>query len=904
MSTTARGAQTVRAYAGPPVLTVVAESRYGAFEEVRERRGTAPWGALGEAFLPGGVAARTRQHDRLLTNDELWTVYKRCPEVRASIDEIVRVVSTWDWCVEPVLDPADPAYEDAMDVARNAQTFLESPNSDGETWQTLQSKLIRDLLIYDAEACEQVLGDDGLEELVAVRGGDVMPVVDVHQHVLGYRQVTAFGVATQAEFTTEEMSYLNLFPNTMRPGGTPIIETLIDEILTMFRGARSIMLAFDADETPPGILVIAGLADRAAKRAVASLKGMAGNDQKLRVLTTDNPTGLKTEWIEFRHTPKDLQYQQIIKEIVRRIWRLFGVKPVAMGDTEATPRATAEVQVDAQDSGLITPILELIQAQINMRTLPLLVGNPDDAAKIQFRFRTEKRLTASETEAMARALAVEFEHGVLTPNEWRREAGRAPYDESGDIPLIRQGASYGRLDALLGDVDDGLPAPDDEDVPGADEPAEDGGDGGDDAGVDPDATNPEGDDVAPGQVGRPTPPIRGLARAPRAMDRRAREVADLVAVRRGRQRVTARRAKLARFGWGSPDVRHATCGHHKCEPTYRSDGADEPGDIPDHWQPSEKFDGIRTLDLPKLARQIAGYKRAVSPLWNRARVSVLSRFSTALRDGRIDETEATRLLSGVHQDLDTLALKWSARTDPHYRAAAKIGRDAASDGARQAVVANWRARGEAYHDQAMRYLNETGGVISDLRSQLAVLAHASSRTPPAFVDTRAMGDDDLASRMLAAVSTVFSRNVSRISNWGGRLVELANEVMFDGYAEAQTLPIPDLEPGDGEGDQTTTAATVEWWCEWVAVFDENICPTCEAEGSAGFRPLDQVTRRPGGDTECRGNCRCLLAFWTKTEVDNGTAKSFRSRAPRGWRRSVTTREPVRVPLVAGSRSLA
>ena len=56
------------------------------------------------------------------------------------------------------------------------------------------------------------------------------------------------------------MIYLRLYPNTSGPEGTPLIESLVNEIITMLRQSEHVMLQVDANEIPPGILVLTGIA--------------------------------------------------------------------------------------------------------------------------------------------------------------------------------------------------------------------------------------------------------------------------------------------------------------------------------------------------------------------------------------------------------------------------------------------------------------------------------------------------------------------------------------------------------------------------------------------------------------------------------------------------------------------
>ena len=422
-----------RLLAGPPVVRAPAArvAGGGSYAQQPPRKGVAAFSTLIESGMP----YRYAEQARLLSNNELWQVYSLCPDVRAAVDAIVLKISTWDWGFKPRIEPSDPRYEATLDACETCRRFFAVPNTDGETYQEWTSKLLRDLLVFDALCVEHVRDAKGhLLELVAIRGGDVTPIVDTHQRLLFYKQINQVG--QQIEFEPEEVTYLNLFPNTTAPGGKPLIETLVTEIITLMRQAKHVMLAYDSDEVPPGILVLAGIAGKAAERAKASLSNMKGNDAKLRVLTFDNPTATGAHWLELRHTPKDLDLKDIVKEVRRTVWRVFHVKPITMGDSESTPRATATVQLEAEEEGLIIPFLELWEQKVNARITPAILADSELASLIQFSFDREKRKSGAEEKEQADADASDMELGAMTINERRRRKGLPPV-QGGDIPRIK-----------------------------------------------------------------------------------------------------------------------------------------------------------------------------------------------------------------------------------------------------------------------------------------------------------------------------------------------------------------------------------------------------------------------------------------------------------------------------------
>ena len=405
-----------------------------AVKDARERLGLS-------AQYPGPDVTNTSGHyafyveNRQLMPKQYWKLYKTSPDIRACVDSIVRRIATWDWYVKPTTDPRDTAeYERLSEAAKTAQAFLKVPNENGDTWQETMTALVTDLLVYDAGALELVPNQEGeLAELVAWLGSEWFPVTDDHGRILSYRQESETN-GKGIEVTKERLAYFKLFSNTRSSIGLPLMESCLNEVLSVLLSSELAMLSMDADEVPPGLLVLGGVAGAAAERARADLQAMRGKDNRIRVITSPQATGINAQWVEMRHTPKELEMFRVVKEMRRCIWRVFGVMPVEMGEIEGVPRASAQVQMDVASSHLITPILELLQARINSQILPRLLAD-EDKGKVQFSFSRDFVFTAEEKLAEARRSEILVKRGILTVNEVRDELGFMPVD-GGDIPIV------------------------------------------------------------------------------------------------------------------------------------------------------------------------------------------------------------------------------------------------------------------------------------------------------------------------------------------------------------------------------------------------------------------------------------------------------------------------------------
>lgn len=881
-----------------PVVNTSRARPGGAWAETssRDRKGLvgASYGGMLSRIAPAGMSRTAR----LLTPDQRRQLYETTPDVRACVDSIARRVSTWDWDVVVKLDPRDKGYEAARAEADKARAWLAAPNQDGETWQELLVKTVTDLLTDDSGVWELVSdrGGKALKELNALRGAYVYPVMGIHGRILAYVQdpagvgtydpvavekelekrksgstapveaVQPSGIlqgqvasgTTTVVFLPEEVVQFRLFPNTSWPAlGMPLLESLVNEVATLLLAADHLVTAYDADEIPPGLLVLGGLAGTALKQARADLEFMRGKDNKIRMIGAEAAGLIDAKWIEFRRQVKDLQFAEILKEVRRTVYRVFGVMPIEMGVTEDMPRAVGAEMVDLGQSHLLEPILELVAAKVNARVLQRLLPAKYQGGILKFEFDRKAKLSANDLKADEEANAIAHRRGALTTNEWRARRGLDPVGPEGDVLLIETGSGLLPLSEAVKAKHQDPPEPTDPNADPNDPEPDDETDGGEGGGNQPEPDD-EPEEEAPGE---------------------SRGVAPAAPARRGH-------------------VHGPGCAHRAHTPSS--------SDLPSDWQPEGRFEGYRTLDLSALAYDVAEYEVRVGELYDRAQASVLTAVRANYTPGSTSGEEAERMVDRANDAIDRMVSLWSAETLPLYRSTV----DAA---ARQ--VRRWtefevdraarERRAEEYHDRAMGYLTAPDGLVGALRavvaevgrrvaltarslegadpSAAAAIAQALQEVEPegaaatggAASRIAALTAASAEAEVLGAVEYAFDAQRYRTSNWSGKLVELANETLTEALSE-QALAAntdPNRDPALG---------AVEWLAEWVDVGDGSTCPVCRSEGSMGFRPLNQMALVPGDQgTLCKARCRCVIVMWLRSEVDSGAAVSLAGSAKAG-----------------------
>lgn len=446
------------------------------------------------------------RHGRRLTAGQLHEIYVRTPTIRSCIDSIVRRLATQDWRVGPKegVQPGHKLYGRALNEAMGATKFLEAPASD-HTWQQLWTKVGTDLLKYEAGVVELArtlnakVAGRALGEMRPLRGAGVLPIRDENDVLEKYVQLEGM---EEVEFEPDELLYLSLFPSTDTVVGMPLIETALDEAITLLLSSERAMVSIDADEVPPGILVVGGLAHTAVKEALDEFRNMRGRDEKLRALSDPSGKNVDAKWVEMRHKMKDVEFIDVIREIDRRVFRLFGVTEVEMGRSDDVNRSNGEVQERIGQSHLMVPILEMVSGIMTSRVLPLLVSE-EVLNLLEFGFVTDRKLTPEETKDRATAQDLRLKNATRTIDEIRAEDGLGPVP-GGNIPLVMEGKAWTTLEYVLARAQRQMKALTEEPEP---EPGEDGEDDPDDD-DDPDdgeggsPENQAGDeeDDAPGEV--------------------------------------------------------------------------------------------------------------------------------------------------------------------------------------------------------------------------------------------------------------------------------------------------------------------------------------------------------------------------------------------------------------------
>lgn len=382
------------------------------------------WSKWGKNFL-------YRRGDYVQSTTVLRRCYKRCAACRWSVDTIARETAALPWAFVP-------NYQGSI-KPRTLRHIVElthlfnDPNVNEESFSDLIQQVYTDVLVLDRGVIEKVFSMGGdMSEMWARDGATFHPIKDVHGVLEGYIQ--KFTAAhKQIDFAREEIIFLRLYPTTYSKYGTPIIESIINEIGALLFSIDWIADSFIEDEIPPGILTLGEIGEEAYKRAKEDFEEKKGQHGKGKIRVIDNVKDAK--WIALTRTNNEMQLAQLSEKLDRTVYRNFDIEFDIGGQDIASLTLTEKLQ----KIKLIKPLARKVAWKVNNEVLPHF-GYDD--IRFQFVIRDtiaeQQRATASKTYVIT---------GQRSINEERAKDGYPPAP-GGDRRFILVGKRMIFVDGL------------------------------------------------------------------------------------------------------------------------------------------------------------------------------------------------------------------------------------------------------------------------------------------------------------------------------------------------------------------------------------------------------------------------------------------------------------------------
>ena len=372
-----------------------------------------------------------------LSSAQLRAFADKSSSVRPAIDGITREISNMPYIVHP-RDPDKPV---TSQVARRIEIVMDlfnRPNANPLPFSQLLSTCIDDLLTLDRMTMEVVKNrlKTKVVELWDRDAATIRPTISESGIWTHFVQTVPTKANQQRRdpiiFPPDRMIYITMFARTNNALGRPIIETIINEVVSLIYAIQSIGIQFTEDEIPPGVLWLGeGMSREIWDRVRSSLmqsKKRAFKENKLRVYGGGT---VPPKWVELKHTNREVQMRELRKDIEDIVWLNFGILPSRMGRTGTVNKSNIEQQARWQESNLLTPILNLLGAAVTKIIIQDGFGFKD----LVWRISPDREENRTDNAVIAERLT---HAGIFSINGIRKSI----YNEEGfnvpaaDLPMI------------------------------------------------------------------------------------------------------------------------------------------------------------------------------------------------------------------------------------------------------------------------------------------------------------------------------------------------------------------------------------------------------------------------------------------------------------------------------------
>ena len=420
--------------------TLFAKARHLELMEKRKR------GFLIEWFY----AARWGQPRRA----DLTEIYQLSQSAwaRMCITTIIAEVAMVDWDIVPK-DPSRLNDLGLQGVIDEIKQFLEKPNPNDESFDTLLRMLLLDILVYDSGVIVKVF-DDGnysrdsvlfksaatdqpfvvprpltqpkgkrrLVELHVKNGASFLKDVGRDGIVRGYFQYTfAQPSVVPVWFSEDEIVYIMMSPVAGTPYGWSPLQSVGNILKSLIYSAQFNVTYFQQNEIPSGILSVLDISELEFERFKSMWKSeVTGKAHKLPLVDKE------VKFQPFILTHREMQFVESTKWYQRLVMANYHVTMMELGLVEQGSQMSARESSLVFRRKAILPLLKLLARRL---TAEIITEFSDE---VEFKFNPvdwdERRF---QLDIMER----EWRMGVSTLNEIRTELGKPPlpYKEA-DLP--------------------------------------------------------------------------------------------------------------------------------------------------------------------------------------------------------------------------------------------------------------------------------------------------------------------------------------------------------------------------------------------------------------------------------------------------------------------------------------
>ena len=393
---------------------------------------------------------------------KLFQIYKYDALISICVDLIKDTVSQCDWNISEkgkqkkieLPDDMDQKDRDDEGIAEGIKKFnylFNNVNNNGENFRLLLSRVLEDLLIYDAGAIEKV--SNSLGEIVGINSVDgttIRPVYNQYgefgdpaylqvieqggynshnNNSRGINNDDPRGQGAVAEFKANEMIYMMANPQNsveLFSYGMSPIEAILLEVQSSLNASIHNAQTFDEDNIPPGMLDL-GDVSREKAMEFMQLWNYTTNNNKHKMKFVYGSENTK-KYTPFKTNNRDMQFVEYTDWLSRIKLAKYGLSSLDANITQDVNRSTSETQFKMSNARGVRKYKRVVEEYLTREII-----KSEGYENIEFKF--EKASNVDEEKIQSEIDKMDVESGILSADEVRIRRGYLPIAESEDYTV-------------------------------------------------------------------------------------------------------------------------------------------------------------------------------------------------------------------------------------------------------------------------------------------------------------------------------------------------------------------------------------------------------------------------------------------------------------------------------------
>lgn len=360
-----------------------------------------------------------------IDNQSLRNLSKNNNIVRIVIDRVKHRVTKTPWTIKAKDNELEDKYAKHIEYVTK---LLEFPNNNDDTFRTLLSKTIEDILVLDRGCIEKVRNAKGeIVQLYQVDGATIYPNIDewgLYQEP-AYYQFLDNTIKPTAELEDTDLMTFMMNPSSEsgRQGyGNSPVENIISTVATSLQAMIYNADYFDSEKVPPFWANLAGVNTDDLLRFSTAFKNQLDKGNWQSPFTNAEKADIKL----LRPSNQDMQFYELNLWLARIVCSEFEVSPEEIGLTMDSNRATSQEQKEMTAEG-IDNVLKVVSEEINNDLIGDLAENIDGGFN-EIEFAWDNKVGVSEKER-AEIDTMHIKAGLRTIDELRARDNLEPIKE-------------------------------------------------------------------------------------------------------------------------------------------------------------------------------------------------------------------------------------------------------------------------------------------------------------------------------------------------------------------------------------------------------------------------------------------------------------------------------------------